>query len=385
MLLNTLFSRRFNIAASGLIALILLQTGSTVAESNRGGVLYVMTNKSEGNTVVVFRRNEDGTLLRAQEVSTGGLGSGGSSDPLGSQGSLVLSRDGHILLAVNAGSNELSILATTKDGLRLLDKVPSGGTQPVSVTLHRGVIYVLNAGGNPNLTGFSITESGRLVRISGSSTILPSGVNAGAAEVLFSPDGDSLLVTEKQTGQIDIFRLTQDGRISGLMTQPSNGATPFGLSFASPRTIVVTEAAGGAAGASTVSSYRTQDEDEGEDDGTAALSPVTRSLAIHQTAACWIVTTRNNRFAFAANAGSGTISSFAIAPDGRLSVLAAAAADLGAGFGPTDLGLSSDNRFLYVLSTNTGGIAGFEVRDGALRQVEHVAGLPLSIQGIAVH
>lgn len=60
------------------------------------------------------------------------------------------------------------------------------------------------------------------------------------------------------------------------------------------------------------------------------------------------------------------------------------AADLGAGFGPTDLDLSRDGRFLYVLSTNTGAIAGFELNDGSLRQVEQVEGLPLGIQGIAV-
>jgi 6-phosphogluconolactonase len=376
MLFNTL-SHRLTICSA--ITLMFLQMGTAIAESNRAGVVYVMTNQAAANSIIVFQRNESGRLRKVQEVPTGGLGSGGTGDPLGSQGSLILSGDGRLLFAVNAGSNELSLLAVTEDGLRLIDKVPSGGTQPVSIAVHRDLVFVLNAGGSPNITGFFLTPFGRLRKIAHGSQVLPSGSNAGPGEVLFSPDGESLLVTEKTTGQVDIFHLTSEGRINDVTSRPSNGATPFGFAFASGNTMVVTEAAGGATGASSVSSYRINDD--GDD---AALSTVSGSLANGQTATCWIAITRNKRLAFTANAGSGTISSFVVTRGGRLGLLAPVAANLGPGFGPTDLDLSADDKFLYALSTNTGAVAGFEVREGNLKQVEQIEGLPLSIQGIAV-
>ena len=378
MLINTL-SRRLTICSA--IILMFLQMGTAIAESNRAGVVYVMTNQAAGNSIIVFQRSENGRLRRIQEVPTGGLGSGGTGDPLGSQGSLILSGDGRLLFAVNAGSNELSLLAVTEDGLRLIDKVPSGGTQPVSVAVHRDLVFVLNAGGTPNVTGFLLTPFGKLRKIANGSKDLPSGANAGPGQVLFSPNGESLLVTEKTTGQIDILHIASGGRINDVTSRPSNGATPFGFALASRNTMVVTEAAGGATGASSVSSYRIGDDDDRDD---AALSNVSGPLANGQTATCWIVVTRNKRLAFTTNAGSGTISSLVVARDGTLRLLAPVAANLGAGFGPTDLDLSADDKFLYALSTNTGAVAGFEIREGNLKQVEQVEGLPLSIQGIAV-
>src|SRR5207302_779906 len=136
---------------------------------------------------------------------------------------------------------ELSLLAVTEDGLRLIDKVPSGGTQPVSIAVYRDLIFVLNAGGTPNVTGFLLTPFGKLRRIARGSQDLPSGPNAGPGELLFSPDGESLLVTEKMAGQIDIFHVTNDGRISDVTSRPSNGATPFGFAFASRNTMMMTE------------------------------------------------------------------------------------------------------------------------------------------------
>lgn len=381
MTLTTSFSRKLSVVWS-IMLLVPLLLGRTIAESNDHGVVYVMTNQSSGNTILVFQRNEDGKVRRIQEVSTGGVGSGGTGDPLGSQGSLILSSDGRLLFAVNAGSNEVSLLAVTERGLKLIDKVPSGGIQPVSVTVHGDLVYVVNAGGTANITGFLLTSFGKLQRIDHGSRALPSGANAGPGQISFTPDGQSVLVTEKTSGQIDIFRLDTEGGIQSVTTQPSNGATPFGFDFISAHTLVVTEAAGGATGASSVSSYALSDG-EAEDSGTA-LSTITRSLANDQTATCWIAVTRNRRIAFSSNAGGGTISSFVLGKRGQLSLLAPIAANLGPSFGPIDLALSADGRFLYALSTNTGAIAGFEIKNAALRQVELVEGLPLSIQGIAV-
>src|SRR5262249_12596283 len=108
---------------AGMMSFLILQPGSASAHGfHPGGFVYVMTNQDSGNSVVMFRRAANGTLTHLQDVSTHGLGSGGTNDPLASQGSLVLSSDGRLLFAVNAGSNEISVLGLTPDGLQFLSK-----------------------------------------------------------------------------------------------------------------------------------------------------------------------------------------------------------------------------------------------------------------------
>ena len=70
--------------------------------------VFVMTNDAEQNEVVAYDRTPYGTLQGSHRYPTGGRGSGGTVDPLGSQGSLTLSRDGSFLFATNAGSGNLS-------------------------------------------------------------------------------------------------------------------------------------------------------------------------------------------------------------------------------------------------------------------------------------
>src|ERR1700680_841054 len=95
-------------------------------EADEAGAVFVMTNGVDKNEIIAFRRNDDGSLQETRTFSTDGRGSGGNVDPLGSQGSLVLSRDHLHLFAVNAGSGELSVFRVQGDLLSLEDKVISG-------------------------------------------------------------------------------------------------------------------------------------------------------------------------------------------------------------------------------------------------------------------
>jgi 6-phosphogluconolactonase (cycloisomerase 2 family) len=361
------------------LAMIVIQPLKAVAEDDDSGAVYVLGNQSSGNTVIVFRRAGDGTLTRVQEVSTQGLGSGGKNDPLGSQGALVLGAGGHLLFAVNAGSNELSVLSVGENGVRFADKASSGGDRPISVTVHGDLVYVLNAGGMPNVSGFFVGPTGRLHPIANSTRLLAGGANAGPAEVRFSPDGKLLVVTEKNTNLIDVFTINDEGRTSRQTSQPANNKTPFGFSFGNSRKLVISEAAGGAPGGSTVSSYRITDEDADHDD----LRTISKSVPDTQTAACWIVVTGSGRVAFASNTGSGTISSYDVAPGGSLSLAEGVAANLGAGSGPIDMALSRDSRFLFILSSGLGTVTGFRVSGDHLSEVTSAGGLPASMQGIA--
>src|SRR5262245_594849 len=118
---------------STLAALAFAAT-SPAALANPQGAVYTMSNASAGNAVIVFARAADGSLTPAGTHPTGGAGSGGG---LGNQGALVLDRNDHFLFAVNAGSNELTVFAIDPSGLAFADKIGTGGTTPISVSVHR--------------------------------------------------------------------------------------------------------------------------------------------------------------------------------------------------------------------------------------------------------
>jgi 6-phosphogluconolactonase len=95
------------------------------------------------------------------------------------------------------------------------------------------------------------------------------------------------------------------------------------------------------------------------------------SASIHDTqgAACWLVVTGNGRYAYTANAASGTISGYRVSNDGRLALLDADGVTgvTGPGSHPLDMGLSRDNGFLYVLDGGSQTISAFKVNaDGSL-------------------
>ena len=139
------------------------------------GAVYTLTNDAAGNAVAAFDRAPNGKLTPAGVFLTGGTGTGAG---LGNQGGLVAGPGSRHLFAVDAGSDEISALAVGHRGLRLVDTVPSGGDMPLSITVHRDLLYVLNAGGagSPsNITGFRIGHGGRLWQIPHSTRPLSAG------------------------------------------------------------------------------------------------------------------------------------------------------------------------------------------------------------------
>ncbi len=349
-----------------------LPSFSRAADDGSPGALYVATNAKTGNEILVFPRAADGTLGAPSPFATGGKGSGGG---LGNQGGIGLTQGNRWLLVVNAGSNEVSVFAVQPDGLQLTDRVLSGGEQPVSVVAFRGLVYVLNAGGTGNITGFRLAEDGRLRALPHSTRSLSSPA-AGPAQVAFNSDGEVVAVTEKATNTISTYVVEDDGLTEGPRPQASVGKTPFGFAFSHRGTLVVSEAFGGAAGASALSSY-----DVG---GSGALEVVSASVRTTQTAACWVVTTRDSRFAYTTNTGSGTISAYSLSPDGALTLLAANGVSGTTGTGPIDMALSGNDRFLYALNSGDGTISAFRVNaDGSLTPQAGAGGLPAAANGLA--
>ncbi len=342
-----------------------------LAGGDGAGAVFVLSNASGGNAVLVFPRAGDGSLRAPASHSTGGLGTGGG---LGNQGAVVLTDDGRLLYAVNAGSDEISAFRATGAALTHLGNVPSGGDQPISIAVNGALLYALNDGASPNVSGFRIGPDGRLTPIPGSTRGLSGAGVPNAAQVGFSPDGTRLVVTEKATNQITTYAVLGDGTLSAPNAQTSAGPTPFGFAFDRRGTLIVSEAFGGAPDASVLSSYRRSGA------GWAPVSPLTATM---ETAACWVVVTPNGRFAYETNTGSNTVSAFRIGQDGSLTLLHADGIAATTGAGPIDMDVSVNGQFLYTLNGAGGSISAFRIgADGDLVPLGATPGLPAGANGL---
>jgi 6-phosphogluconolactonase (cycloisomerase 2 family) len=340
-----------------------------------GGV-YSSTNGVNGNSVVAFARFENGSLAKIGEFATGGAGIGGGVDPLFSQGSLIVSPSHKRLFVVNAGSNSISTFAISEDAsLRLLGTVSSGGTGPISLTLVNNRLYVLNT--DNSVSGFAADGDALPRPIShlslGAASDAPSTING-------SPNGRFLFVTQRVAGAIDVIAVGASGELTPISRRASSGNAPFGFAVTNRNQLIVSEA-GGAAPSGAVSSYSLS--------GDGTLSLLSASLSTHQTATCWLVLTKDGRFAFAANAGSGSISGYSVLTDGSLSALDAngrTGVTNVANATPLDMDITADSRFLYVLQTGTGTIGTFAIGvDGRLSVLPDTPGLSAvaGFQGLA--
>jgi len=351
---------------TGLTAdrVVALNVVSATVSADAPGAVYALTNQAGANAVAMYARAADGGLTWIGSVATGGNGAGSG---LGSQGALALSDDARWLFAVNAGSNDVSAFRVTARGLSLTSQIASGGLRPISLTVHGDILYVLNAGGDGNISGFHIDNAGSLTAIAGSTRPL-SGAAAGPAEVSFSPDGRLVIVSEKATSRLDVYAVGVDGVASAPITTASAGGTPFGFAFGHRDELFVSEAAGSA------SSYVIA--------GNGTLTAASGAVLTHQGAPCWAVVTKNGKFGYTANAQGGSISGFAVANDGSISLIDPDGRTAVVGGGNIDLALSGNSRYLYQL-TGSRSISGFRIEaDGHLTAVGNVAGLPASTVGL---
>ena len=352
--------------------------------SPNAGAAFAMTNRSTGNQIVVYKRATDGTLTRVDRVPTRGKGIGTDLD---TQGGLRLSRHHQFLYAVNAGSDNISVFSVNGTHLTFLQKVYAGDN-PNSLTIRNGLLYVLegSVAGN-GIRGFRVASDGTLTRLPHSFRLLSSPI-AVPGEIKFSPDGRFLLVTEKTTNvllspknALDVFRIGSDGLASAVPRRvASHGLRPFSMDFRNDHQLVVVEAFNAAPAKSAVSSYRLTSR--------GALKVISGSVDNGQTDACWVVITKDDRYAFTANFGSGTISSYRFINRGQVRLLDGKAAFLGIESQPVDMDLAANSHYLYLLLRGTGGVASFRIQDnGGLRPLGVVTGgLPVAdgASGLAV-
>jgi 6-phosphogluconolactonase (cycloisomerase 2 family) len=338
------------------------------------GAVFVQTDDLDHNSVVAFRRDRDGALHRVGEFFTGGRGGVEQDvplDSLASQDSLTYDRSHRLLFAVNAGSNTVTSFRVDGAHLRRLETVRSGGVFPVSVSAGHDRLWVLNAGGSGNLTGYRIQRSGHLDALSGGSRDLglsnearPAFITA-PADVVQTRDGRQVVVTTKANDTIDVFNV-RDGRLAAPVENHSAAEVPFAASFDSHGRLAVANA-----GNSSLSTYRLHRD--------GSLATITAGVEDGQAALCWLVGTGETFFG--GNAGSSTISAFAVAGNGTASLTGApdgVVAHTGGGTGGTiDLAITADERLLYAENSFAGTVEGYRIgRDHTLHLASTATGLP---------
>ncbi len=379
---------RSRVLATVLVAAVLvalaLSLGAASAFANGSDrhqnhqALYVQTDEPSANHIIVYDRAPNGMLKLAGSFATGGMGgvaAGSAVDPLASQGSLASASHGRVLLAVNAGSDTLSLFRVARgDKLLLKQVVPSGGQFPVSIAVRGHLVYALNAGGAGSVQGYwlfgnrlwPIADSNRSLGLANTN---PPNFLTSPGMVGFTPDGSRLVVTTKASGSmIDVFDVGPGGMLSSApVMNPSATPVPFAFAFGPMGQLVVVEA-----GASTVSTYTIN-----PDNSLATIG----SAPGGQAAACWITAARG--FFFVANAGSANVSTFVLDAAGVPSVVGTPTP---AAAGTIDSAASRDGRFLYVECGGAGAVLAYRIGDdGSLTLIQTVTGLPIPFEGIAVN
>jgi len=338
--------------------------------------VYVLTNDPAGNQVVTYVPDDHGTLHEVGRRDTGGLGttiSGAVVDPLASQGGLVAAPSEGLLVAVNGGSDTISVFRASGSFVSTPRVVGSEGSTPVSVAVRGDVLYVLDAGGAGSIQGFFADS---LAPIPGSHQSLGLTPNVAPlflhtpGQIGFTPDGRHLVVTTKASGSaIDVFNVTPWGSVTGApVVNRSAMPVPFGFTFDRSGRLAVTEA-----GTSALTTYAVAA------DGTLSEQG---STATGAKALCWVAT--DGTFFFGANAGSASVTTYTVGSTGTPAAVASTTTDAG----PVDLAASPDGRSLYVETGSSDLVDSFAVQaDGSLVATGSVAPeLPghVGLEGIAV-
>jgi len=363
---------RLSAAASACAAVLALAVSAAPAlAAGPSHAVFVQTDNLTGNQIVVYQRSAEGTLVQVGVYGTGGLGGqleGSEVDHLASQGSLVYDRANGLLYAVNAGSNTVSVFAVLGNQLALRQVIGSGGTFPVSIAVHGGIVYVLNALEGGSVQGFAVS-AGRLVALPGSNralslskTATPQFTNTPGT-VVFSPSGSQLIVTTKANGEdVDVFAVQPGGLLSGApVVNPLPGTVPFAITFDKQGHLILAESAG------SLADFQLQ-----EDGVIAQLDAVPSG----QHATCWVEEAKGHFYT--SNPGSASLSTFSSSVKGQVLTLLG---DTTTNGGTVDAAATTNGQFLYVQTGAEGIVDEFAVgAEGALDEVGTVT-VPGAIGG----
>eukprot|EP00178_Gracilaria_changii_P005798 TRINITY_DN1980_c0_g1_i1.p1 TRINITY_DN1980_c0_g1~~TRINITY_DN1980_c0_g1_i1.p1 ORF type:complete len:460 (+),score=87.53 TRINITY_DN1980_c0_g1_i1:87-1382(+) len=384
-----------------------------------GGV-YVMSNHLQQNSIIAYARRANGTLSLLQPaLRTGGQGAilsfDSGADPLFSAFSVIITSNYKFVLAVNAGSNSVSVFRILRDfSLRLVHVQAVRGVGPNSIAVSGNLVYVASADADGNFTtpiskqgvlsGFVLTSSGRLIALPRSGRVLTFRPSA----IKFSPDRRSLVVsslftsvTAAATGTLEEIVVFSVNRLGLLSSAPVSAATstefgnaerrnlPGVIGFdivksngvqyvvvPEVRSIVGSDGMDALEQAASVSTWRL--------DANSALFavqldvPVGSSVSSGQQDSCWLEFTPDLKHFFVSNTASNSTSVFSF--DQGVSTLQE---EVGASGGsPIDVWSSRDSKFVYQLFSGAVGV--FQVGErGTLNEMQRAMNVPeRNAQGI---
>jgi 6-phosphogluconolactonase len=361
------------------IAVAATVTAASARAQSAGETVFVMNNAAAQNEVMAYRQSPGGGFYEANHYATGGRGSGGVTDPLQSQGSLTLSQDHTLLFAANAGSGTVSVFRVERSSLFLVDQVPSGGSEPLAIAQHGNLVYVLNSAGSGSIVAFNVGFDGHLHQIENSTTYLTAS-NSGGSSLSISPNGEVLSVTERLPNNIDTFHINPNGTLAPIVVDKSSAPGVFDAVFSPGGNLIVSETGpAGGVDASAISSYSVL--------ANGTLSVVSQSVPTFGNANCWNAVAPNGKWVYVSNAGSSTISGFAIGQNGTLTPIGGTVVGTNPdGSTNLDIAVSGDSKYVFTLNSGTGTIGVFAIQgNGALQNVDEIGGLPKSagFNGIA--
>jgi 6-phosphogluconolactonase len=364
------------VALFGLITIAMAGPASmargTTGQSLAVGRVYINANTARENTIAAFDRYADGTLtpLPGSPFAAGGAGTG---ETIGSQDALRVTSDGHFLLAVAAGSNEISVLRIADDGALTPvsgSPFPSGGFLPVSIALHDNLVYVANRGNGTsgsNYTGFTIDNDGKLHALDDSTVPLSATANPGA--VFFNATGSNLVGTQVGPDDgpsfIDSFAVGHDGMLIPAPGSPfpAQAIGPFSGAFRpndSEQLYVVNAHAGPNHG--STSAYAV--------DSDGSLRAIGASpYPNRQTAPCWMDITPDGRYLFTINTPVSSVSRYEILADGSLDLLGSTTFNDPTGLRPIDVHFDPAGEHLYVIGADAGVVSILTVDGGNLTEL----------------
>ncbi len=192
----------------------------------------------------------------------------------------------------------------------MVEQQASGGERPTSLTLHSGVLYVLNSGGTqtggglclaglPSISGLTVAASGELEPIPDSTRELSGGNSSACAQISFNPAGDTLIDSRWISERIDTFTVGDDGVAEGPIVNETTGFGPFGFAFDAKGRLLTSENDQQIEGESGVASYKIGDDGK--------LTPIGKTVKYGETDPCWMVVSPDGRYAYVAAFGPSPI------------------------------------------------------------------------------
>jgi 6-phosphogluconolactonase len=335
-----------------------------------GETVFVLSNDNVKNEVLAYQLGYDGQFALRDRAATGGRGSGGTTDPLQSQGALTLSGDHQLLFAVNSASGSVSSFHLLNGLPVLVDTKSSGGAFPVAVTEHNGTVYLLNAGGSGAIEVLKTDSLGRLHDIPNSTQYL-TGTNSGASSISVSPNGSWLVVIEKASNSIDVFPIHADGTLGTVVANKSVTPGVFATAFTPGGQLIISENQPSSGGdTSSISSYTINPD--------GSLTAITQSIPTDGNGNCWNAITPDGKRVYIDNAGTFTVAGFSISSNGALSPIAGTIVNtLPDGVNNLDITTSGNGKYLFNLLSGAGAIGVYTINaDGTLNQLGDIEGLP---------